>query len=709
MVPPPDETPNSLGDGVTGSDVEPSGPEDAQSLGDQHTFDGVAKDTSPQSLGDAQTVGGTDPDGETPFDDGMEVVDLADRYTIEGVLGKGGMGEVLLATDTRLERKVAIKRILGDGARSRTAISRFLTEAKSIAALNHPNIVQIYDYGRAADGPFLIMEFVEGNSLLDRLRDEAMPLEEAIELTCQLCDGLGMAHEANIIHRDIKPANVLLTKTGIPKLTDFGLAKDEAADTGLSVAGAVLGTLDFMPPEQRKDSALTDNRSDLWSLAATLYQMVTGESPRVIDLDGVPQQLRQTFAKALKTKKDDRYQTVREFREALQGCLAAAEPAPEVAVDLGAGECPQCHTKNEATRKFCRECAASLRVECLKCAEEIPVWDKVCAECGGKQIELADARRAELDTQREKAESLRSEYAFDESLRVAQEIGSINDSRLQHLKEWSETFIAEAETEKERQEQNAANHYAEAKTHREAFDYTSAIHAMDAIPEAMRTDDMRRYLRQLRSDHDESTELIQTISDRVKRRDLDGLLEQVNRATELRGDRNDLQKLHIQLIERREKLKRQRDEAFAAAESLLSQGQAKEALAYTKNVSTSELRASDNDLITRLQTIVKAENELTAQVTDSIAGGLDPEKVVMLLRATVAYLQMNPRHKKITGMQAQLIERIQKSPDRYVAELAELAVVQRATAGAGPPRGEHVLCHSRVGSRLRHKSGAPRI
>ncbi|MDA1252754.1 MAG: protein kinase, partial [Planctomycetota bacterium] len=290
----------------------------------------------------------------------MEVVDLSARYTIEGVLGKGGMGEVLLATDTRLGRKVAIKRMLGDAANSRTAVSRFLTEAKSIAALNHPNIVQIYDYGRASDGPFLIMEFVKGSSLLDKCREGAIPLDEAIELTCQLCDGLGKAHEANIIHRDIKPANILLTNDGVPKLTDFGLAKDETTDSGLSVAGAVLGTLDFMPPEQRKDAALTDARSDLWSLAATLYQMVSGEPPRVIDLDEVPQQLRTTLSKALKTKLDARYQTAGEFKDALQATTrTASQPIQEPAAELGAGECPECHTRNESNRKFCSECAAA--------------------------------------------------------------------------------------------------------------------------------------------------------------------------------------------------------------------------------------------------------------------------------------------------------------------------------------------------------------
>ncbi|HIK95418.1 MAG TPA: hypothetical protein EYG03_26025, partial [Planctomycetes bacterium] len=148
------EDDKSLSDQPTFSGGRQPQDEGPQSLGDEHTFSGGVQN-DPQSLGDEATFGDAGGDDE-PFDDGMEVVDLAARYTTEGVLGKGGMGEVLLATDTRLERKVAIKRMLGDGAKSRTAVSRFMTEAKSIAALNHPNIVQIYDYGRAADGPFLI-------------------------------------------------------------------------------------------------------------------------------------------------------------------------------------------------------------------------------------------------------------------------------------------------------------------------------------------------------------------------------------------------------------------------------------------------------------------------------------------------------------------------------------------------------------------------
>ena len=239
--------------------------ENSNSLGDDATFAGAAKRRHADgSLGDEGTVDDAAGGQGTTIDD-IDVVDLESRYRIEGTLGQGGMGAVLLATDTRLGRKVAIKRILGESSGNRTAVNRFLTEAKSIAALNHPNIVQIYDYGRAKDGPFLIMEYVDGSSLLDRCRDGALPLERVVDLACQLCDGLANAHDLGIIHRDIKPANVLLTKDGLPKLTDFGLAKARASDYGQTMTGAVLGTPDFMPPEQRRDACLVDARSDLWS------------------------------------------------------------------------------------------------------------------------------------------------------------------------------------------------------------------------------------------------------------------------------------------------------------------------------------------------------------------------------------------------------------------------------------------------------------
>ena len=148
-----------------------------KSLGGEATFAGKAAARAQQvevSLGGERTIGGNHATQETVIDD-IEVVDLEARYKIESTLGQGGMGAVLLATDTRLGRKVAIKRILGEAARSKTAITRFLTEAKAIAALNHPNIIQIYDYGRAKDGPFLIMELVDGGSLADVCKAGAMP------------------------------------------------------------------------------------------------------------------------------------------------------------------------------------------------------------------------------------------------------------------------------------------------------------------------------------------------------------------------------------------------------------------------------------------------------------------------------------------------------------------------------------------------------
>ncbi len=308
--------PNS-NDSLGGETLDGENPKNAaqqnqseQSLGADATMGG---DADENSLVDQSTLGAADIDDDL-FDDELELVDLSTRYTEESVLGKGGMGEVILATDTRLERKVAIKRILGTAANSITAVQRFLTEAKSMADLNHTNIVQIYDYGRATDGPFLIMECVQGGSLLEKCKEGPLEVDEAVNIFSQLCDGLAKAHAAGIIHRDIKPANVLLTEDGIPKLTDFGLAKTKTADTSMTMEGAVIGTLDFMPPEQRQAVELIDHRSDLWSLAATFYQMLTGKSSRVINIAALPPQFQSVVAKALEESKENRFQSAREMR-----------------------------------------------------------------------------------------------------------------------------------------------------------------------------------------------------------------------------------------------------------------------------------------------------------------------------------------------------------------------------------------------------------
>ena len=644
-----------------------------QSLGDQGTYAGGPGVRDTQSLGDQSTFGDAGGDDE-PFDDGMEVVDLSARYTIEGTLGKGGMGEVLLATDTRLERKVAIKRMLGDGAKSRTAVSRFISEAKAIAKLDHDNIVDVYDYGRSSDGPFLVMQYVDGGSLLDRCQAGALPVEEAVDLTCQICDALTKCHDAGVIHRDIKPANILMTGDGSPRLTDFGLVKEDMIDGGQTAAGAVLGTLDFMPPEQRKDAALVDARSDLWALGATLYQMVSGRSPKIIKFSQVPQALQDVLEKALEDEKDDRYQTAREFKEALQATTRTVpQPLQAPAAELGAGECPKCHTRNESSRKFCSECAAPLRVSCLKCETEIPVWDKVCGDCGGKQSELAAAKLEEFARQRDQAEDHRREYRFENALKIAHSLAAVEDERLAEQVPWAKEFVITTEAEWERAQNSAREHCEEARKHRDAFDYASAIHAVESVPEAMRTSEVSGYLQQLERDRAESEELIKTISDRVKRRDLKGLLEQVERAVELRGDRTDLQKLAGQLREREEKRRQQRDEACAEAKRRLDTGDAKGALAMIQSVPSEDLRSSDEPLRRQLEKIVAAEDKLTTLVKESKADGvLDPDEVALMWQVTVSYLKLNPRHAKIAGMQQQLEARIQKALWQY-AGFTELA------------------------------------
>ncbi len=209
------------------------------------------------------------------------------HYRILSLLGAGGMGEVYLAEDATLRRKIALKVLPAYVAKDQEHLRRFKQEALAASALNHPNIVTIHEFGTAGDTHFLVTELVEGETLRDRLRRGALSLNAALDLTQQIATALQAAHEAGIIHRDIKPENVMVRRDGLVKVLDFGLAKltntrrDDAQlddERHSTEAGTVLGTVAYMSPEQARGQRV-DARSDLFSLGVVLYEMFTGSRP----------------------------------------------------------------------------------------------------------------------------------------------------------------------------------------------------------------------------------------------------------------------------------------------------------------------------------------------------------------------------------------------------------------------------------------------
>src|ERR1700688_2591171 len=214
-------------------------------------------------------------------------------YEILSPVGAGGMGEVYKARDTRLERSGAIKVLTSRLAGSGDPRVRFEREAKAISALNHPHICTLHDVGHEGDSEYLVMEYLEGETLARRLARGQLPLDQVYRLGAQIADALDRAHRQGIVHRDLKPGNIMLTKSGV-KLLDFGLAKliapptsaaeysslptEGVASQPLTERGTVMGTFQYMSPEQI-EGAEADARSDIFAFGAVLYEMATGRRP----------------------------------------------------------------------------------------------------------------------------------------------------------------------------------------------------------------------------------------------------------------------------------------------------------------------------------------------------------------------------------------------------------------------------------------------
>ncbi|HYZ85790.1 MAG TPA: protein kinase, partial [Bryobacteraceae bacterium] len=265
------------------------------------------------------------------------------HYELLSVLGRGGMGEVFLALDTRLDRKVALKVLPRQLAFDSERLRRFTQEAKAASALNHPNILTIYDIGEQDHLPYMAAEFVDGETLRGRARTR-LNLREALDIIIQVAAGLSAAHEAGIVHRDIKPENIMVRRDGYVKILDFGLAKlteragSSAGDTQAMTqafetrAGVVMGTAAYMSPEQARGLPV-DARSDIFSLGVVLYELVAsrppfeGETPShlivailekqqpplaAFSLEASPE-LERIVAKCLAKHADERYQTIKDL------------------------------------------------------------------------------------------------------------------------------------------------------------------------------------------------------------------------------------------------------------------------------------------------------------------------------------------------------------------------------------------------------------
>src|SRR5690349_21184672 len=272
---------------------------------------------------------------------------LADRYELEELVGTGGMSSVFRAHDRLLDRKVALKILHQQYSGDDDYVERFKREARSVAALSHPNIVTVIDRGEHGDRQFIVFEYIDGGNLKRLIeRRGPAPVASALELAIQIARGLAFAHQQGLIHRDVKPQNVLLNGDGRAKVTDFGIARSLNVQHGMTQTGTVLGTSDYIAPEQAQGQRV-DEHSDIYSLGVVLYELLTSEVPfpgenfvavamRHINESppsirdkrpDVSPRLEAAVQRAMAKRPEDRFQTMADFCRELEANLAELQSA----------------------------------------------------------------------------------------------------------------------------------------------------------------------------------------------------------------------------------------------------------------------------------------------------------------------------------------------------------------------------------------------
>lgn len=387
-------------------------------------------------------------------------------YAIQAKVGGGGMGVVYLAKERRLDRFVAVKRLNASANCDAGLRKRFLNEAHSVAALNHIHIVHVYALGEDEEGPYIVMEYVEGPSVTTGSRivegtartpnpplsletqvaeNGQYTLNEAVDLVIKLSKAIVYAHSYGVIHRDLKPSNILLDMAGEPKIVDFGLARRTDSDENkLTQPGEKLLSIGYGAPEQESDASVSDERADVYGLGGILFFAITGQNPRFFREQDIPITIREVLNKALATDREQRWSSAQEFLDALQAVQSRTRVEQPPAKTTW--RCKWCDTINPVSIRFCSECGWDGVNQCPECGVDNIVGMQYCGRCGADirvyesmQSLLSKMRLASQSVDFEKTISLASRaQGFDPAgpagRTLLEEISRIHDQANRKMK-----------------------------------------------------------------------------------------------------------------------------------------------------------------------------------------------------------------------------------------------------------------------------------
>jgi len=408
---------------------------------------------------------------------GIHVGQRLGNYEVEELIGTGGMAVVLRGRQLSLNRIVAIKILPPDLAENQMFVQRFDSEAAAMAELNHHNIVGVIDRGQEGDTYYIVMEFVEGETLQELLRRaDKLDQAESCRILQQVCDALSYAHKRGVIHRDIKPANIMINSDGMVKITDFGLAHLARADEdfGLTKTGQTMGTLKYMAPEQLVNPKEVDGRADIYSSGVVFYEMLTGKlpvgafkMPSELDPD-LDHRLDDVIVGAMMTDPEERFETAGEFGARVAGIAASPtvtareakareeaeeeeEETPSETVRRARGACPHCSHVSDPKAKTCEACGAdiaALFLLCPSCREENRLDQDKCRRCGEDLKRFRRNARHTIRKRRQRARELVSDRKFDEAIQELQKLAKIPGPAFEPMRRKTRQLITSVERQR---------------------------------------------------------------------------------------------------------------------------------------------------------------------------------------------------------------------------------------------------------------------